>query len=186
MDEIARREFVKGAALGAFAFTVGGAEVLLTPRQARAQGASLRVLKPEEAQTLEAIGETLAIGARQYGIAHFLDSQLAVPPEQALLTIRVTETRPPYLNFYRAALAGIEHASQGKHQRGYATLSPAEQRDFVNALREGKLESWQGPSQANVYLTLRNDAIDVAYGTVEGFARLGVPYMPHIVPTKRW
>jgi hypothetical protein len=95
-------------------------------------------------QTLEAIGETLAIGARQYGIAHFVDSQLAVPPEQALLTIRVTETRPPYLNFYRAALAGIERASQAKHQRTYATLDAAEQRDFVNALRQGKLESWQG------------------------------------------
>src|SRR5690349_986402 len=65
MDEIARREFVKGAALGAFVFTVGGIEVLLTPQQARAQGAAMRVLKPEEAQTLEAIGETLAIGARQ-------------------------------------------------------------------------------------------------------------------------
>jgi len=186
MDEIARRGFVKGAALGAFAFTVGDAEVLLTPRQARAQGAALRVLKPEEAQTVEAIGETLAIGARQYGIAHFLDSQLAVPPEQALLTIRVTETRPPYLNFYRAALAGIERASQAKHQRGYAALNAAEQRDFVNALRQGKLESWQGPAQANVYLTLRNDAIDVVYGTVEGFGRIGTPYMPHITPARSW
>jgi len=186
MDEIARREFVKGAALGAFAFTVGGAEVLLTPRQARAQGAAMRVLKLEEAQTLEAIGETLAIGARQYGIAHFVDSQLAVSPEEALLTIRVTETRPPYVNFYRAALAGIERASQGKHQRAFATLDPAEQRDFVNALRQGKLESWQGPAQAGVYLTLRNDAIDVVYGTVEGFERIGTPYMPHIKPTRSW
>ena len=190
MDEIARREFVKGAALGttlgAFAFTVGGAEVLLTPQQARAQGAAMRVLKPEEAQTLEAIGETLAIGARQYGIAHFVDSQLAAPPEEALLTIRVTETRPPYLTFYRAALTGIERASQAKHQRAFAALNPAEQRDFVNALRQGKLESWQGPAQANVYLTLRNDAIDVVYGTVEGFQRIGTPYMPHITPTRSW
>jgi hypothetical protein len=186
MDEIARRGFVKGAALGAFAFTVGGAEVLLTPGQARAQGAAMRVLKPEEAQTLEAIGETLAIGARQYGIAHFVDSQIAAAPEEALLNVRVSETRPPYANFYRAALAGIEGASQAKHQRVYAALNPAEQRDFVNALRQGKLESWQGPSQAGVYLTLRNDAIDVVYGTVEGFERIGTPYMPHIKPTRSW
>jgi hypothetical protein len=26
----------------------------------------------------------------------------------------------------------------------------------------------------------------VAYGTVEGFARLGVPYMPHILPERSW
>ena len=28
--------------------------------------------------------------------------------------------------------------------------------------------------------------IDVVYGTVEGFARLGVPYMPHILPERSW
>jgi hypothetical protein len=33
---------------------------------------------------------------------------------------------------------------------------------------------------------LRNDAIDVVYGTVEGFARLSVPYMPHILPQRSW
>jgi hypothetical protein len=38
MDEIERRAFMKGAAIGTLAFTVGGAEVMLTPRQARAQG----------------------------------------------------------------------------------------------------------------------------------------------------
>jgi hypothetical protein len=26
----------------------------------------------------------------------------------------------------------------------------------------------------------------VVYGTVEGFARLGVPYMPHILPERSW
>jgi hypothetical protein len=36
MDEVQRRAFMKGAAIGALAFSVGGAEVLLTPRQARA------------------------------------------------------------------------------------------------------------------------------------------------------
>jgi len=29
---------------------------------------------------------------------------------------------------------------------------------------------------------VRSDAVDVVYGTVEGFERLGVPYMPHILP----
>jgi hypothetical protein len=186
VDDIARRVFVKGASLGALAFTVGGVDVLLTPKQARAQGVPLRVLRPEEAQTLEAIGETLAVGARIQGIAHFVDHQLAVPPEQALLKIRVSETRPPYVNFYRAALAGIERASRTLHRRAYADLNEREQHDFVDALRQNRLETWQGPGQANVYLTLRNDAIDVAYGTMEGFARLGVPYMPHIAPERSW
>jgi Gluconate 2-dehydrogenase subunit 3 len=186
MTEMARRNFVKGATLGALVFTVGGVEVLLTARQARAQGVPLRVLKPDEAATLEAIGETLAIGARLDGIAHFVDQQLTVPPPHALLSLRVTEVRPPYVDFYRAALGGVERASRALHQRGFADLSAAEQHDFVDRLRQGKIESWQGPVQSFVYGTLRNDAVDVVYGTVEGFARLGIPYMPHILPERSW
>ena len=60
------------------------------------------------------------------------------------------------------------------------------QRAFVDALRQGKLESWKGPAQGFVYSILRNDAVDVVYGTVEGFARINVPYMPHILPQRSW
>jgi hypothetical protein len=117
MDDIARRAFMQGAGIGALAFTVGGVEILLTAAQARAQGVPLRVLQPEEAQTLEALGETLATGARAAGIAHFVDQQLTLPPGYALLTLRMTEFPPPYGNFYRAGLSGIERASQALHGR---------------------------------------------------------------------
>jgi hypothetical protein len=94
MDDVARRAFMKGAGIGALAFTVGGAEVLLTAAQARSQGVPLRVLAPDEALSLEAVGETMAVGARQAGIAHFVDQQLTVPPGYALLTLRMSEVRP--------------------------------------------------------------------------------------------
>src|SRR3982074_1657839 len=145
MTEMARRNFVKGAALGALVFTVDGVDVLFTARQARAEGVPFRVLKPEEVATLEAMGETLAIGARQDGIAHFVDQQPTVPPPHALLSLRVTEVRPPYADFYRAALNGVDRASHALHQRGFADLSAAQQHDFVDRLRQGKIESWQGP-----------------------------------------
>ena len=74
-----------GAALGARAFTVGGAQILLTAREARAQGVPFRLLKAGEAETIEALGETLVPGARAAGISHFIDHQLSVPPEEALL-----------------------------------------------------------------------------------------------------
>ena len=35
MEAIERRAFVKGAGLGALAFTVGGVEMMLTPSEAR-------------------------------------------------------------------------------------------------------------------------------------------------------
>ena len=85
MNLIERRDFLRGTATGAFAFTIGGVEVLLSPREARAQNVPFRLLKADEAQTIEALGETLVPGARTAGIAHFVDQQLSVPPEEALL-----------------------------------------------------------------------------------------------------
>ena len=54
MDAIERRVFMQGAMIGTLAFVVDGVETLLTPRQAYAQCAALRTLKPEEARTLAA------------------------------------------------------------------------------------------------------------------------------------
>jgi hypothetical protein len=65
MHDIERRAFVRGAAVGALAFSLNGLEILLTPRAARAQGVPLRTLSAAQAETLEAVGETLVPGARQ-------------------------------------------------------------------------------------------------------------------------
>jgi hypothetical protein len=187
MERIERRAFMKGAAMGAFAFTVGGAEVLLTPSAARAQGVPLRTLTAAQAATLDALGETLVPGARAAGISHFVDQQISIPAEEALLEARILNVRPPYANFYRAALGAVDRSSEKLNNgRGFAQLSEAEQRSFVDNMRQNKVEGWQGPAGPFVYLLLRSDAVDVVYGTMDGYAGLGIPYMPHIAPTKRW
>ena len=53
-------------------------------------------------------------------------------------------------------------------------------------MRQNRIDGWQGPAGSFVYLVLRSDSIDVVYGTMEGYESLGVPYMPHIAPDKRW
>jgi hypothetical protein len=187
MQDMERRALLKGAAAGALAFTVSGAEILLTPRAARAQGVPLRTLSAEQAATLDALGETLVPGARQAGISHFVDQQISIPAQEALLEARILNVRPPYANFYRAALGAVDRASQALNGgRGFAQLSEAEQRSFVDAMRQNKVEGWQGPGGSFVYLLLRSDAVDVVYGTMDGYAGLGIPYMAHIAPTKRW
>jgi gluconate 2-dehydrogenase subunit 3-like protein len=186
MTNIERRAFMQGAAIGALAFTVGGIEVLLTPSEARAQGVPFRLLNAQQGETLEALGETLVPGARKAGIAHFIDHQLSVPAEEALLEARIMNVRPPYANFYRAAIGAVDRASQATNGRRFASLSTIEQRDFVNLMRQNKIEGWQGPPGGFVYFLLRMDAVDVVYGTMEGYESLGVPYMPHIAPEKRW
>jgi Gluconate 2-dehydrogenase subunit 3 len=187
MDPIERRVFNQGALIGALAFTVGGVERMLTPREAHAQDVPLRTLKPEEAKTLAAMGEALVPGARNAGVVQFVDQQISIPPEQALIEARIMNVRPPYANFYRAALGAIDCASKARHGgRGFADLSGAEQHDFINAMRQNKIEGWKGPAGGFVYFLLRTDAVDVVYGTMEGYAALGVPYMPHIAPTRSW
>ena len=181
-----RRNFIRGAGLGALAFSVGGARVLLTAREARAQGVPYRTLRAAEGEAIEALGETLVPGARAAGIAHFIDHQVSVPPEEALLEARILNVRPPYLNFYRAALGALERASQAQHGRSFAQLSDLERRELVNLMRQNKVEGWQGPPGGFVYLVLRSDAVDVVYGTEEGYKDLGIPYMAHIAPLKRW
>jgi len=186
MTSIERRAFVKGAALGALAFTVGGAEVLLKPSEARARGVPFRLLNAHEGETIEALGETLVPGAREAGIAHFIDQQISGPPEEALLEARIMNVRPPYANFYRAAIGAVDGAAGKLYGRKFAELSTLDQRAFVDLMRQNKIDGWQGPPGGFVYFLLRSDAVDVVYGTVEGYDALGIPYMPHIAPQKRW
>src|SRR5712691_1873648 len=132
MIPIERRDFMKGAATGALAFTVGGVEVLLTAREARAQNVPFRLLKADEAETIEALGETLVPGARAAGISHFIDQQLSVPPGEALLEARILNVRPPYANFYRAAIGAIDKVSEAREGRRFAQLNTPSQREFVD------------------------------------------------------
>jgi hypothetical protein len=186
MDALERRVFLKGASMGLLAFTVGGAEILMSPGEARARAVPFRLLSGEEAETLEALGETLLPGAREAGVAHFIDQQVSVTPEEALLEARIVNVRPPFINFYRAAIGGIDKASTARSGKRFAALAAAEQHDFIDQFRQNKIEGWQGPPAGLVYFVLRSDAVDVVYGTMEGYESLGVPYMPHIPPDKRW
>jgi len=186
LNALERRVFLKGASMGMLAFTVAGAEILMTPGEARARAVPFRLLSGDEAETIEALGETLLPGARAAGVAHFIDQQVSVTPGEALLEARIVNVKPPYINFYRAAIGGIDRASTARSGKRFAALSATEQHDFIDQLRQNKIEGWQGPPAGLVYFVLRSDAVDVVYGTMEGYESLGVPYMAHIAPEKRW
>ena len=94
--------------------------------------------------------------------------------------------RPPFANFYRAAVGAIDRGSEKVFGRKFTQLTAAEQVEVVGQMRQNKIEGWTGPSAAFVYTLLRTDAVDVVYGTMEGYAALGIPYQAHIEPEKRW
>jgi hypothetical protein len=184
--DLGRRGFVKGAALGALAFTVGGVEILMAPWEARGRGVPFRLLDAHQGDTLEALGETLVPQARLSGVAHFIDQQLSVPAQESLLQARILHFRPPFLEFYRAAIVSVDGASRTMFGKDFTELAAGDQHAFAGLMRQNKLEGWSGKPGALVYAVLRADAVDVVYGTMEGYEALGIPYMPHIPPEKRW
>lgn len=186
MANIGRRGFVKGATLGALAFSVGGVEMLMTPNEARARNVPFRLLDGHQGETLEALGETLVPKAREAGVAHYIDQQLSVSPQECLLQARIFNFRPPFDEFYRSTINSIDDHSRKIFGKEFAQLDASEQRDFVNRLRQNKIENWKGQPAAQAYAVLRADSVDVVYGTMEGYQALGIPYMAHIAPEKRW
>jgi Gluconate 2-dehydrogenase subunit 3 len=186
MANIGRRGFVTGATLSALAFTVGGAEIIMTAGEARARGVPFRLLDAHQGETLEALGETLVPDARESGIAHFIDQQISVPANECLLQARIFNVRPPFAELYRTAITTVDNGSRKRFGRDFVQLPPADQRGFVNLMRQNQVEGWTGRPAAMVYAVLRADAVDVVYGTMEGYETLDIPYMPHIPPEKRW
>lgn len=185
-----RRSFLRGTGIGLLTFTVGGSTMLLSPREAWAKGADFRVLSASEVGTLEAFGEAFAPGARESGIAHFVDQQLSIDPEDALLMIKSFNVPPPYTEFFRAGLAALDGHCRAVHGKRFVELdedeSMAVMDRLVATLGGSQPDSWDGPPAVLVYFAVRSAAVDVTYGTPDGFERLGVPYMPHILPAKPW
>jgi hypothetical protein len=166
------------------ALTVGGPLGLFSPRQAKADGEPLQVLSENEGQTIEALGEVLLPGAATAGIAHFIDSQLiSITP---LLMLRYLDFPMSFLDFYRQGLAAVDTLANSRHGRTFQHLEPSQQSELVLEFSKQNPADWQGPPAPLFYFVTRNDAMDVFYGTQQGFAKLKLPYMPHIAPHERW
>jgi hypothetical protein len=185
-DPNVRRAFLQRTAAGVFAFGAGATTLMLTPRQARARALPLKVLSEHEATTIEMIGDVYAEGATEAGLIHFIDQQLSIDPNDALLVARYFNVEAPYAAFYKAAVVALDAAAQAAHGKAFIELASADAEKLATGLLAGDPPGWQGPPAPVVYLVLRSDAIDVVFGTVEGFERLGVPYMPHILPPTKW
>ena len=182
--------FIKGASIGALAFSVGGVEV-----HAHAAGRPTPRAWPSRcsARTKRRRSRRSATRSpsarREAGIAHFVDQQLTQPPPLALLSVRVGEVRPPYVNFLIAARLRAIDARRGGYGRPPVRRSRRGGADQVRRGDEPPRAQEPGTARrrrASSMRSLRNDAVDVVYGTVDGFARVGVPYLPISLPEQRW
>jgi hypothetical protein len=186
---LTRRAFVGGAVggIGLLTFAVAGCERKLTPAQAKVEKIPFRTLTPSEAAVLEALGDILLPKSAEAGIAHYVDHQLAGPPSESMLMLKYLGVAPPFVEFYRTGLAGIESASHAAYGKALAELDAQQGAALVSSLASGNaVKGWSGPPAGLFYFALRTDAIDTVYGTQHGFELLKVPYMAHIVPPSRW
>jgi len=159
--------------------TLGGRATRCTAGEAAASRASYGFFSVKEGNLLAEFAEALVPGAAAAGCDHFVDYHVTVAPSESLLSLRFFDVAPPYGDFYRAGLSSLARIA--------GNLSGAERWERVmEALAQPTLPGWQGPPPGLFYAVVRSDAIDSVYGTVEGFARLGVPYLPHIPPYKPW
>ncbi len=181
-----RRTFIRNTGIGLLSYCVAGCEIELTPEEARQQKVPFQVLNPDEVRTLEAFGETLLPGSAAAGLAHFIDHQLKDSPQDQLLMIKYLGVSPPFSQFYSDGLAALNAVANNLHVANYADLNSEQRTALVGQMAQANPDGWQGPPAPFFYFVVRNDAIDVVYGTKQGVESLGIPYMAHIEPPSRW
>ena len=181
-----RRGVLRTAASLGITALVGGALVPMSPREAAAAKATLRTLTEDEAAALAAVAETIVPGATEAGVAFYVDHHLTVPYEESFLMARYLDVPAPYIDFYRPALAAMDAHVRGIAGRRMDAIAPAQRLQIIERLQAGEAPDWQGPPPPYFLFAVRGDAVDVTWGTMEGFEKLGVPYMAHIEPPTPW
>jgi len=178
------------AGLGLLAFTDRGRTLWRTPEEARKAGLGYKTLDTGEVAMLEALGETLLPGAREAGIAHYVDHHVTQTAAKSLLMIRYLDIPPPYIEFYRAGLKALDGFSHSMNGKTFADQDPSSAiaivRSISNPDPSAAPKNWRGPPAALFYFVTRADAVDVVYGTEKGMKKLGLPYMAHILPETPW
>ena len=184
-----RRDFLRRTARSGAALTVLAGVACATRSAAftpKPSESSLRTLSENEAATLTGLGEALLPGSVAAGFVSYIDLQISVPSKDSMLMARYLGVKPPFADFYRSGLAAAMAAAKREFGRPVTSLSAPELTAMIGHMAAGEVPQWQGPPSGLFYLVLRSDAVDVTYGTIAGFDRLGVPYRAHIAPPTRW
>jgi hypothetical protein len=166
-------------------YNLAGASVLLTPEQARAQNIPLQKLSDEQARRIELLAEAMVPGSVELGVVQFIDHQLNADPNEALLLAKYFEAPLPYIDFYAGGLVAAAAMSETSPGKPLEELDAAEMTQLVREM-SAPGAAVDGYPVSLFYLCLRSDAVDVVYGTPEGFKKLNVPYMEHILPPEGW
>lgn len=157
-------------------FMVAGQWLWLTPREAEARAFEPQILSPEQSKALSTLGEALVPGAATAGLSAYIDLQLQAGDQSLLIGKYLGVDIAAQASFYRAAADNV--IAMTDENKSMQTL--------ITDMASDSVSDWIGPPASFVLFVLRADALDVTYGTPEGFEQLGIPYMAHIMPERSW
>ena len=172
---VTRRHLLRVSAFTA-SYLILGDRLLLTPAEAVELNFTPEILTRDQLNSIERVAEHLVPGSVDAGIAPYLDAQLRAGKDSLLIGKYLGVDIPAQIDFYKTLASNLQKALQ--------TDSPSS--SVVSALWSDTQPDWEGPPASYMLFVLRADALDVTYGTAEGFEVLEIPYMAHIMPEKRW
>lgn len=179
---LGRRQFIVGAA--AAAGSVGGSSVSFGTIGDQAP-VTYRTFTAHQAETYAAWCDLLAKGAAEAGVARFVDKYISEAYGDSLLLLRFFSD-PPLGDFYKAGIGGIDRESQARFGGAFVSLGRDQRLAVLEAAIQSKTQAWTDPNPNFFYFISRSDAVDVVYGTEQGFRALDIPYDAHIPPERTW
>lgn len=172
---LSRRHLMARSTAAGF-FMVAGQWLWLTPQEAEAKAFEPQVLTADQCSALAKLADALVPGAAAAGFAAYIDLQLQAGDASLLIGKYLGVDTTAQTGFYQSAADNlIALASK--------VMSFS---DMARGMASDSLSEWMGPPSSYVLFVLRADALDVTYGTPEGFEALGIPYMAHIMPETPW
>ena len=182
---LARRSVLIGSGGLIITALIGGCEKQVTPEQAAKLSAQIKSFSKHESATFTKFSDIIVPGSTAAGTVHFVDYQLRQDPNDCLLMLKYFQITPPYVGFYKAGLKALDGFSRANFGKSFVTLTSTQHTQIVKKIIAGPT-NWSGPPAFLFYMFVRSDAVDLVYGTPEGFEKLSVPYMAHIDPPKGW
>ena len=174
-EPLSRRHLLaRGTAAGFF--VVAGECLWLTPQEAEARVFEPQILSPQQCKALSTLGDALVPGAAAAGLSAYIDLQLQAGDESLLIGKYLGVDTSAQTGFYRAAADNVMSLAD----------ESISMHTFASSMATDAVSGWAGPPASYVLFVLRADALDVTYGTPEGFEKLGIPYMAQIKPDRPW
>ena len=172
---LSRRHLMARSTAAGF-FMVAGQWLWLTPQEAEAKAFEPQVLTADQCTALANLADALVPGAAAAGFAAYIDLQLQAGDASLLIGKYLGVDTTAQTGFYQAAANNVMSL----------TGDAASYQNLVERMASDSLSKWMGPPASYVLFVLRADALDVTYGTPEGFEALDIPYMAHIMPETPW